>query len=79
MIKVAIVDHSYVRDLAYIGNQYCKFLNGDNYEINYFYIAGSCFDTWTAWPQELFNVLDFEPNFIIVYLGGNSIIERMYI
>ena len=76
-LKVAILGHSYVRDLESL-SIYEGFLNDNTpYEIKYFFEADSCFDFWLNWPQILHDCIEFQPNILFVVLGSNSLVENV--
>ena len=76
-LRVAILGHSYVRDLESL-TVYSGVLNDNKpYEIKYFFKEGSCFDYWLDWPQLLHDCIEFNPDILFIILGGNSLKEHV--
>ncbi len=75
MIRVAFVGHSYVKDLASISDRFDKFHNCVDFETKYFFRPESCFVDLVNWPQQFHDLFEYKPDFVIVYLGGNSIVD----
>lgn len=77
MLKIGFVGHSFVRDLESIKDSEWKLENGRATECKYFFIPGSCYKNWVEFPQELHDLIDFKPDILVVYLGGNSIVATV--
>lgn len=73
--KVAYLGHSYVRDLESLGHYSGDFSDTESYLIDFFYIPGSKFLTWLDHPNQLQDCIDWKPDYLVVVLGGNSIVE----
>lgn len=58
-----------------LGILHDKFNDGTVFEINYIFISGSKFNTWLKKPKEYFEWLEYNPDFIVISLGGNSIVD----
>ena len=74
-MKVAIIGHSFVRDLESLSVYNFALVNNTECEIRYYYINGSCFHTWSAWPLKLIDCFAFRPDIVFTVLGGNTISE----
>ena len=47
------------------------------FEIKYYSIPGSTFSDWIAFPSELHQCVQWKPDFVVVCLGGNSIVDSV--
>lgn len=73
-MKIAIIGHSYVQDLERFAMAFTDILNNNYCQVKFYYLSGSCFNTWIAYPPELRSCIDnFQPNIIFTVLRGNSI------
>lgn len=77
MRKVAYLGHSYVRDLKRLDILQDKIGDSEQCVIQYFSIPGSCFKTWLDFPKQLSLCMDYNPDFLLICLGGNSITEHV--
>ena len=75
MINVALIGHSYVRSLSFIGAHLRKFKNNCEFQIKYYYIKGSTFETWNDFPPKLHSLFGDVPDIVVVILGGNCIVD----
>lgn len=75
MWRVAILGHSYIRDLYELGDTRMKFKDGIDCKIHYYFKPGSTFAKWNNYFEILDKIVELNPNIILVYLGGNSITE----
>ena len=70
--KLAVLGHSYVRDLASLGE--CEiFVSGIKFCLNYFPIPGATFSTFNSNPVHFENLKIYKPDYILVILGGNDL------
>ena len=72
--KVAIIGHSIVRDIASVGTLSGSISDLHTYEVQFFWISGSCFRSWLDWPQKLHDVIEWSPDIIFCILGSNSVL-----
>lgn len=77
IIRIGIIGHSYVRDIASLGVTGGQISSEANFEIRFFSKPGSCFDYWIDFPNELHDCLHYSPHIIFISLGGNSIKESI--
>jgi lysophospholipase L1-like esterase len=77
MRKVAYLGHSYVRDLQKLNRLRDDISSSETCTIQYFCRPGSCFSTWLQRPKQLLDCVEYDPDFLVVCLGGNSIIDRV--
>ena len=71
--RVAVLGHSFARDLASLGNLTGYINETNTYELKFFFISGSCFARWIDWPEQLNLLFDWEPKLIFIVLGSNSV------
>ena len=73
-MKVALLGHSYVRDLE----TFSFSLPGNSvHTFRYYWKPGSCFDYWNAKPLQLLDCISFQPDIIYIILGSNSIVDSL--
>ena len=77
IVRVGIIGHSYVRDIASLGVTSGQISSDIQLEIRYYSKPGSCFDFWIDFPHELHNCLHYNPHILFLSLGGNSIKETI--
>ena len=70
--KLALFGHSYVRDLASLGESEI-FVSGVRFCLNYFSVPGATFSTFASNPVHIENLKIYKPDYIIVVLGGNDL------
>jgi hypothetical protein len=63
--------------LERLGNYSDRFRNDRKFKIEYFYIAGSCFRTWLCNTDKLKECIKYKPDYLVIALGGNSIVESV--
>ena len=71
--KVCVLGHSFVSRLEGLQHTEGEFSDKTPYEVRYFHRGGSCYKDWLDWPEELHSAVDWEPHFVFILLGGNSI------
>lgn len=79
VIRIAIIGHSYVRDIKKLSIEDGVFFDGKHFQIKYFFEPGSCFDFWLNWPDQLHECVEYNPDIIYTILGGNSLIRGVKI
>lgn len=72
-MKVALFGHSYIRDLARLGFHNIKVSDDVVLDLRYFSFPGHTFADFLVDPSKFQEVIQFQPNIIVVYLGGNDI------
>ena len=77
VVRVAILGHSYVKNLHALSIKNGYLDNGTEFEIKYFFKGGSCFEYWLDWPQKLHDCLEYKPHILFIVLGGNSLVENV--
>ena len=71
-MKIALVGHSFVRDLESHGSPLAL-----AHDFAFFWKPGSCFDFWSRYPRQLQLCVNFAPDIIYVILGSNSIVDSI--
>ena len=71
-MKIALLGHSFVRDLEHNASTIESVHN-----FCYFWKSGSCFDYWCNRPSKLEECIAFKPDLIYVVLGSNSIVDSI--
>ena len=71
-MKIAILGHSYVRDLQQLGYSFLIF---DDFKvpIEFFSFPGFCYRNFVLNPNLLDNLVHYNPEVTVVFLGGNDI------
>ena len=72
-MKVTLFGHSYIRDLERLGFYNIKVSDDFVVDLSYFSFAGHTFADFLEDPSKFQEVIQFQPNIIVVYLGGNDI------
>ena len=70
--KLALLGHSYVRDLASLGEHEIT-VSGAKFSLNYFSIPGATFSSLISNSVHLESVKSYKPDYIVVILGGNDL------
>lgn len=71
-MKVAILGHSYVRDLSRLGHQTITLDDNSVAEVAYFAFPGAKYVTFLNDPDLLTEAFAYRPDFFIIILAGNS-------
>ena len=74
-MKIAILGHSYVRDLATLGN-FSTSIQQQDFEIQYFSFPGARYSKFLADTRLLDGLIHESPEFLVVILAGNSILHK---
>ena len=75
--RVAFIGHSYCRDLSRL-NPFSNALgSGQFFDHEFFYVPGSNVKDWSSHPKQLENVIRYEPNIIVLILGGNYLLNHV--
>lgn len=75
-MKVAIFGHSYVKQLARLGNFKCV-IEGQQCELEYIYKSGASYKTFLDDDYWLQKVFSYSPDMVVVILGGNDILNNV--
>ena len=75
-MRIAIVGHSFVRDLSNLGDTEGILPNQTKYTVQYYSIPGSTVFDWAKNPKEFRDCVSWNPDFVVVVLGGNSITDN---
>ena len=76
-MKVTVLGHSYVRDLAGYSNSILRISDSLIFEIQYIYVPGARFQTFIDRPHLIQQAAQYNPDIVIVLLGGNDISENV--
>lgn len=75
-MKVCVFGHSYVRDIATLGNNSVK-IGNTNLDITYLPFPGATFSTFLNHKHLLRNLVNLDPEIVLVILGGNDIFNNI--
>ena len=76
-MKLAIFGHSYVNHLATLGINNFKYSTNIIFQIKYFGYSGATYSDFLKEPFLLYAVSSYEPDFVVVIMGGNDINIKM--